>query len=76
MLDAGLGQLRRMWVKELGDASVPFPCDVSVIIRTSDAPNLENALHKHFADRETIQKTGNRCPLGWDSSGGYCIKSR
>ena len=47
------------------------PCDVSAMIRTSDAPNLENALLKHFADREAIQKTGNRCPLGWYSSGSY-----
>jgi len=35
-------------VKELGDASVPFPFDVHAMIRTSDAPSLENALHKHF----------------------------
>jgi len=38
-------------VKELGDASVPFPFDVHAMIRTSDAPGLENALHKHFETR-------------------------
>jgi hypothetical protein len=38
-------------VKELGDASVPFPFDVHAMIRTSDAPSLENALHKHFERR-------------------------
>ena len=38
-------------VKELGDASVPFPFDVHAMIRTTDAPSLENALHKHFDSR-------------------------
>jgi len=38
-------------VKELGDASVPFPFDVHALIPTSDAPKLENALHKHFEAR-------------------------
>jgi flagellar biosynthesis GTPase FlhF len=38
-------------VKELGDASVPFPFDVHALITTSDAPSLENALHKHFNHR-------------------------
>ena len=27
-------------------------------------------------DREAIQKTGKSCPLGWFSSGSYCVKSR
>jgi chromosome segregation ATPase len=35
-------------VKELGDASVPFPFDVHMMIRCDDAPALENALHKEF----------------------------
>ena len=47
-----IGMTRRLEpmdrVKELGDASVPFPFDVHAMIRTSDAPSLENALHKHF----------------------------
>ena len=47
-----IGMTRRLEpmdrVKELGDASVPFPFDVHAMIRTSDAPALENALHRHF----------------------------
>lgn len=50
-----IGMTRRLEpmdrVKELGDASVPFPFDVHALIRTSDAPSLENALHKHFNHR-------------------------
>ncbi|MBI5367312.1 MAG: GIY-YIG nuclease family protein [Planctomycetes bacterium] len=34
----------RIW--ELGDASVPFPFDVHMLISTKDAPTLENALHR------------------------------
>lgn len=33
-------------VKELGDASVPFPFDVHMMIQCEDAPSLESALHK------------------------------
>lgn len=47
-----IGMTRRLEpmdrVKELGDASVPFPFDVHAMIRTSDAPSLEVALHSHF----------------------------
>ncbi len=35
-------------VKELGDASVPFPFDVHAMIYTDDAPALEAALHREF----------------------------
>jgi hypothetical protein len=35
-------------VKELGDASVPFPFDVHLMIGCDDAPALENALHREF----------------------------
>lgn len=38
-------------VDELGDASVPFTFDVHAIIYAPDAPALENALHKEFAQR-------------------------
>ena len=38
-------------VKELGDASVPFPFDVHMMISCDDAPSLENALHKALHDR-------------------------
>jgi len=35
-------------VRELGDASVPFPFDVHMMIHSDDAPTLENALHQEF----------------------------
>lgn len=35
-------------VRELGDASVPFPFDVHAMIWTDDAPALEHAMHKRF----------------------------
>jgi hypothetical protein len=38
-------------VDELGDASVPFRFDVHAAIYSDDAVQLENALHKRFADR-------------------------
>jgi hypothetical protein len=36
-------------VKELGDASVPFPFDVHAMIYSENAPELENRLHQEFA---------------------------
>lgn len=36
-------------VKELGDASVPFPFDVHAFIQSDDAPALETALHHDLA---------------------------
>ncbi len=38
-------------VRELGDASVPFGFDTHAMIYSDEAPALENALHKEFADR-------------------------
>jgi hypothetical protein len=38
-------------IDELGDASVPFEFDVHAIIRTQDAPALEAALHRAFAQK-------------------------
>lgn len=38
-------------VKELGDASVPFLFDTHAMIYSDDAPKLEDALHKEFADK-------------------------
>lgn len=35
-------------VRELGDASVPFPFDVHAMVWTDDAPALEHAMHKRF----------------------------
>ena len=36
-------------VKELGDASVPFPFDVHAMFSCENAPALENALHRELA---------------------------
>lgn len=38
-------------VKELGDASVPFSFDTHAMIYSDEAPALESALHREFADR-------------------------
>ncbi|MCA9073830.1 MAG: GIY-YIG nuclease family protein [Planctomycetaceae bacterium] len=45
-------------VKELGDASVPFPFDVHAMFSCDDAPTLENMLH-----RELTQYRVNRVNL-------------
>lgn len=38
-------------VRELGDASVPFPFDVHAMVYSLDAPGLEHAFHQEFADK-------------------------
>jgi hypothetical protein len=38
-------------VRELGDASVPFPFDVHALFFSEDAVTLENELHQAFGDR-------------------------
>jgi hypothetical protein len=47
-------------VKELGDASVPFPFDVHMMISCDDAPALENALHnqlhQHRVNKVNLRK--------------------
>lgn len=47
-------------VRELGDASVPFPFDVHAMIGCEDAPALENALHReltrHRVNRVNLRK--------------------
>lgn len=52
-----IGMTRRLdpmdRVRELGDASVPFPFDVHAIIFCEDAPSLENKLHKAFEHKRT-----------------------
>lgn len=49
-----IGMTRRLEpmdrIRELSSASVPFEFDVHAMIFSSDAPELENTLHKHFAD--------------------------
>ena len=50
-----IGMTRRLSpmdrVKELGDASVPFPFDVHAMVYSENAPALENAFHQHFKHR-------------------------
>jgi hypothetical protein len=50
-----IGMTRRLEpmdrVRELGDASVPFPFDVHAIYFSDDAVTLENELHKEFGER-------------------------
>jgi hypothetical protein len=50
-----IGMTRRLdprdRVRELGDASVPFPYDVHALFFSEDAIALENELHKAFAER-------------------------
>jgi hypothetical protein len=54
-----IGMTRRLdpfeRVRELGDASVPFPYDVHAVFFSKDAVTLENELHKAFADRRVNQ---------------------
>lgn len=58
-----IGMTRRLEpndrVKELGDASVPFPFDVHMMISCEDAPSLENELHRKF-DRLRVNKVNRR----------------
>lgn len=46
-------------VRELGDASVPFPFDVHMMIHSDDALALESALHQEF-DRLRVNKINFR----------------
>lgn len=50
-----IGMTRRLEpmdrIRELGDASVPFPFDVHAMIYSDDAPKLEYDLHEEFADK-------------------------
>ena len=46
-------------VRELGDASVPFPFDVHMMIRCDNAPTLEHALHKALV-KQQVNKTNPR----------------
>lgn len=58
-----IGMTRRLdpmdRVRELGDASVPFPFDVHMMIASNDAPSLENALHRAL-HKLRINKTNPR----------------
>ena len=46
-------------VKELSDASVPFPFDVHAMIYSKNAPTLEAALHREFNGRR-MNKVNHR----------------
>lgn len=58
-----IGMTRRMEphdrVRELGDASVPFPFDVHMMISCDDAPTLESTLHKELF-RHRVNKINPR----------------
>lgn len=58
-----IGMTRRLVpqerVRELGDASVPFPFDIHMMISCDNAPSLENALHRRFI-KQQINKTNPR----------------
>lgn len=47
-----IGMTRRLEpmdrIRELGDASVPYPFDVHMMISCENAPSLENAIHREF----------------------------
>ena len=54
-------------IRELGDASVPFPFDIHMMISAEDAPKLENAihraLHKHRLNKINLRKEFFRADL-------------
>lgn len=58
-----IGMTRRLEpmdrVKELGDASVPFPFDVHMMIFSDDAPAMEAALHRKF-NHERVNRVNLR----------------
>jgi len=58
-----IGMTRRLEpqdrIDELGDASVPFEFDVHAMIRSDDAPGLENELHRVFAENR-VNKVNHR----------------
>ncbi|MCY6488992.1 DUF4041 domain-containing protein [Leptolyngbya sp. GGD] len=59
-----IGMTRRLdpldRVKELGDASVPFPFDVHAMINCANAPELESRLHKRFDARRMNKANGRK----------------
>ena len=67
-----IGMTRRLEpmdrVHELGDASVPFPFDVHLMVGCDDAPKLEACLHRRFHTRRVnkvnLRKEFFRVPVG------------
>ena len=58
-----IGMTRRLEpmdrVKELGDASVPFPFDLHAMVFSEDAPALEKELHGAFEEKR-VNRVNNR----------------
>jgi len=58
-----IGMTRRLEpeerVRELGDASVPFPFDLHALIYSDNAPELEARFHEHFRGRR-VNWSNNR----------------
>ena len=58
-----IGMTRRLdpmdWVRELGDASVPFNFDVHALHFSDDAVGIETALHQRFAQAK-VNRINNR----------------
>ena len=58
-----IGMTRRLEpldrIRELGDASVPFPFDVHMVISCHDAPALENAIH-HALHKKRLNRVNPR----------------
>ncbi len=59
-----IGMTRRLEplerVRELGDASVPFPFDVHAMMYTENAPALESQLHDHFEEKRVNLVNGRK----------------
>jgi len=59
-----IGMTRRLEpmdrVKELGDASVPFPFDIHAMIFCENAPELESRLHRRFNFRRVNKANGRK----------------
>lgn len=59
-----IGMTRRLdpldRIRELGGASVPFPFDIHGVIYSHNAPELESALHRYFADRKVNRVNGRK----------------
>jgi hypothetical protein len=58
-----IGMTRRLEpedrIRELGDASVPFPFDIHMMISCENAPTLENVLHRALY-KQQVNKTNPR----------------
>lgn len=58
-----IGMTRRLEptdrVRELGDASVPFPFDIHAMIYSEDAPTLENELHR-LLETQSVNRINTR----------------